>query len=119
MNHQLFDYDALTITAETITGSARMDAARLASGMAVKHSPTSVAADGSMSAAKANLRTEVFRWLERNGPATDEQMQAGLDLNPSTQRPRRIELVRVGRVVDTGRTAKTTSGRSAVLWEAV
>ena len=113
MNQSLFDLEPVK------PDRARMDAARLAAGLAVADSPTSVAADRSVIAAKGQLRLKVLLWLRANGPATDEQMQLGLDLNPSTQRPRRIELVRIGRVKDTGRTAKTTSGRSAVLWEAV
>lgn len=68
--------------------------------------------------ATGTLRRKVLFYLFTCGTAgaTDEQMQVGLDLNPSTQRPRRIELVEAGLVKDSGRTDKTRSGRSAVVW---
>lgn len=47
---------------------------------------------------------------------TDEQAQAVTGLNPSTQRPRRVELVEGGWVKDSGRRAKTASGVDAVIW---
>lgn len=47
---------------------------------------------------------------------TDEQMQLGMEMSPSTQRPRRIEMLRADRVRDSGRTALTKSGRAAVVW---
>lgn len=50
---------------------------------------------------------------------TDEEIQRMLRMNPSTQRPRRIELVKAGQVRDSGRTRKTKSGRKATVWEAV
>jgi len=46
---------------------------------------------------------------------TDEEMQLRLDMNPSTQRPRRIELARRGLVVEAG-TRRTASGRMATVW---
>jgi transcription initiation factor IIE alpha subunit len=46
---------------------------------------------------------------------TDEEMQQRLGMNPSTQRPRRIELMRRGLVAEAG-TRRTTSGRMAVVW---
>jgi hypothetical protein len=48
---------------------------------------------------------------------TDEQIQFVLSMNPSTQRPRRIELQRMGLIRDSGRTRATRSGRKAVVWE--
>jgi DNA-binding Lrp family transcriptional regulator len=61
------------------------------------------------------LQRKVLAWLVENGPATDEEMQEGLGMNPSTQRPRRIELARRGLVVTCG-TRKTSSGRNADVW---
>lgn len=49
---------------------------------------------------------------------TDEEMQRRLGMNPSTQRPRRIELARRGMVVEAG-TRKTSSGRNASVWRAI
>jgi hypothetical protein len=48
---------------------------------------------------------------------TDEEMQRRLQMNPSTQRPRRIELAKLGMVVEAG-TRKTASGRKASVWRA-
>jgi hypothetical protein len=47
---------------------------------------------------------------------TDEEMQAKTGMNPSTQRPRRCELVEMGKVRDSGSTRRTKSGRKAVVW---
>src|SRR5947199_355675 len=49
---------------------------------------------------------------------SDDQMQRILNMNPSTQRPRRVELVEAGLVVDSGRRRHTPSGREAVIWRA-
>ena len=46
---------------------------------------------------------------------TDEEQQRLLGMNPSTHRPRRIELARRGLVVEAG-TRRTASGRMAVVW---
>ena len=82
-----------------------------------RHSATSKEA---AALAKPDASTQRQRVLAHllHGPATDEQMQDALALNPSTQRPRRVELVTMGLVVDSGKTAKTRSGRNAVLWQA-
>jgi hypothetical protein len=45
-------------------------------------------------------------------------MQERLVMDPSSQRPRRVELVTGGQVVDSGRKRKTVSGRQAVVWTA-
>lgn len=48
--------------------------------------------------------------------ATDEEMQVQLAMNPSTQRPRRIEWVQAGQVKASGRTRKTAAGVVAIVW---
>lgn len=50
---------------------------------------------------------------------TDEEMQRKLKMNPSTQRPRRIELMMEEKVRNSGKTRNTSSGRPAVIWEVV
>lgn len=62
-------------------------------------------------------RERVYHWLVANGPATDKQMQAALNMDGSTQRPRRVELMRAGRIVDWGK-RKQENGRSATVWRA-
>ena len=92
---------------------ARMDAARQA------HSDTSTAAAEAIAPLAGTLQAQVLDLLTVWGPMTDEQMQSVLDLNPSTQRPRRIELMHAGFVRDSGQRGLTLSGRMAVLWEAI
>lgn len=86
---------------------------------AQRHSPTSVEAGERIQPNAGTLRAEVLEYLKHCGPSTDEEMQHYMNLNPSTQRPRRIELVRAGLVYDSGQTRPTRSGRSAVVWRAV
>lgn len=81
---------------------------------AVRSSPTSVAAAEAIRSDAKSLRAKLYAWLRVNGPATDEEMQAVLP--PNTQRPRRVELVRAGLVVDSGQTKPGKSGRQATLW---
>jgi hypothetical protein len=81
------------------------------------HSTTSKAAAVEAQASAATQRGRVFRLLrESNGGLTDEEIQIQLRMNPSTERPRRIELVNSGMVQDSGATRATRSGRSAVIW---
>lgn len=59
------------------------------------------------------------------GPATDEDIAWAYvrsfrprpNASPSSLRTRRSELVRAGKVRDSGRRGKTASGRSCVIWE--
>lgn len=75
---------------------------------AVRSSPTSRAAAESMVVGVGTVRAAVLEWLRVHGPATDEQMQEGIPMRPSTQRPRRVELVAAG-----------WSGREMTIWRAV
>lgn len=84
----------------------------------VNGSATSAAAADSLDAKTLNaLQRRVLAYLEQRGPSTDEEIATGLGLNPSTERPRRIELARKGLVVEAG-TRRTASGRMAVIWKA-
>jgi hypothetical protein len=49
---------------------------------------------------------------------TDEQIQNELGMNPSTERPRRLELEEQGLIFDSGEKRKTRSGRPAIVWRA-
>lgn len=83
----------------------------------VKGSKTSKAAAESFSEDALNvLQAKVLAFIRTNKGATDEEVQRALGLNPSTQRPRRIELVTRGLVIDSGTKRDTTSGRAAVVW---
>ena len=83
---------------------------------AQQHSRTSMQAADSLDAKALNaLHRKVLAFLKERGPSTDEEMQAGIPMPPSTQRPRRIELVRRGLVVEAG-TKRAASGRMATTW---
>lgn len=95
------------------------DAGVLFSPPAQRHSETSKKAAESVAHLSATQRENVLIYLRQVGPATDETIQIELGMNPSTERPRRVELVNLGLVRDSGRRARTASGRTAVVWEAV
>ena len=84
----------------------------------VNGSATSAAAADSLTPTTLNAMQrrvyEFLRWRGATG-ATDEEMQRELEMNPSTQRPRRVELARKGLIVESG-TRRTTSGRMAGIW---
>ena len=84
---------------------------------AVNGSATSAAAADSLGPATLNaLQRRVLELLAAWPQGlTDEEMQHKLGMNPSTQRPRRIELARRGLVVTCG-TRRTASGRNADVW---
>ena len=83
----------------------------------VRGSITSAAAADAMDAKTlTRLHRLVLDFLRaRPDGATDEEIASGLGLNPSTERPRRIELARRGLVVEAG-TRKTASKRTATVW---
>lgn len=84
------------------------------------HSEPSVAAAERAAPTAGTLRAEVLDHIRKQGSygATDEEIQYALLMNPSTQRPRRVELVRGGYVVAAATTRPTVSGRQATVWVA-
>lgn len=85
---------------------------------AQNHSQTSIAAAEAIYPYAATLKMRVLQHLRGYGDAgrTDEEMQDDLDMNPSTQRPRRCELVADGLVKKAGFTRATKSKRQAAVW---
>jgi transcription initiation factor IIE alpha subunit len=85
------------------------------------HSETSADAARSMEAKAPNLRhvvyMEIYRTTLFGGGLTDEEIVQRTGLNPSTVRPRRIELLRDKRIVAAGK-RPTASGRLAMVWAA-
>jgi DNA-binding NarL/FixJ family response regulator len=81
------------------------------------HSETSRAAAESLDGNTLNaLQRRVLDLLRVTpGGLTDEEIASRLAMNPSTERPRRIELARRGLVVKAG-ARKTASGRNADVW---
>jgi hypothetical protein len=88
---------------------------------AIQHSRTSMAAADALTPQKLNaLQRQVVAFLHERGEhgATDEEMQAGIPMDPNTQRPRRRELAKRGLVVEAGE-RKTRAGKRATVWRLV
>lgn len=83
----------------------------------VRGSTTSAQAADSLDSKTLNaLQWRVLLFIQgRPEGVTDEQIANGLGLNPSTARPRRIELAKRGLIVEAG-VRKTASKRNAVAW---
>jgi hypothetical protein len=66
----------------------------------------------------ASLRGKVLAYIRQCGTdgATDDEMQVALKMNPSTQRPRRIELWRRDLIQTSIYRRPTKSGRNAMVW---
>lgn len=65
------------------------------------------------------MRRQVAEFIANAGAkgCTDEEVQIGLAMNPSTERPRRGEIWAYGLITDSlGERRATTSGRSATVW---
>jgi len=101
-----------------VTAHCALTAKRPESAPFQQHSATSRAAAIEISKKLNPLQLAVLAFVVQRGAlgATDEEIQNGLTMNPSTQRPRRIELERKGLVADSGTTRKTKAGRPAVVW---
>lgn len=85
------------------------------------HSATSKAAAVAIVSDRNTLRKQVYEFIKSKGlnGATDEEIQDGLGMNPSTQRPRRVELWTDGKIVKNGECKRPTkSGRLASVWQA-
>ena len=66
---------------------------------------------------RAKVLSMIRAWAEAG--CTDEEIADATGMNPSTVRPRRVELVALGHVEDSQMTRPTRSGRKAVVWRAV
>jgi hypothetical protein len=86
---------------------------------AQRHSVTSRAAAASLTPAKlTGDRLRIYRYLRtRPDGATDEEIAAALAMNANTERPRRVELQKIGMIRLSG-TRATASGRKANVWQA-
>jgi len=82
-----------------------------------KHSDTSRAAADRIKKRIGPLHAEIIKFLTANPRgATDEEMQDAIPMPANTQRPRRVELTQMGRVVDSSHRKLTESKREAVVW---
>lgn len=85
---------------------------------------TSHAAAASLSAKKIRESQRlIYDALRHYGPMTDEDMYLRHShwwtMSPSGARTRRSELVKMGKVRDSGRRETLASGRKSIVWEAV
>lgn len=82
------------------------------------HSDTSIEAARAIQPHMSRLRAMVFAYFSTRGKigATDEEVQQELHMPANTERPRRIELERMGLIVDSGEKRKTRAGRNASVW---
>ena len=88
---------------------------------AVRHSPTSVAAAESVTVEDMTEGPRrVYQFIAAQGGhgATDEECQLRMPMDPSTQRPRRRELEKLGLVFSDG-TRKTRANKNAAVWKLV
>src|SRR5512139_742320 len=87
----------------------------------VRGSVTSLEAGESIVPRISVLQSAILNYLKRRGAlgATDEEIQNALAMNPSTERPRRIELAQKGLIVEADATRPTRSGRQATVWMSV
>lgn len=67
----------------------------------------------------SETRRAVLAYLAGFGDdgATDEQLQLALNMNGSSERPRRGELCEMRYVFDSGLKRKTMSGKDAIIWK--
>lgn len=82
------------------------------------HSETSRAAAEAIAPSLNELQAVVYEAIKAAGleGRTDDELQVELGMNPSTERPRRIEVEKYGLVTDSGRTRPTRSGKQAHVW---
>jgi len=67
----------------------------------------------------SSQRVRVWNLLSSLPPSeglTDEEMQTVLVMGANTQRPRRLELVEAGVVIDSGKRRPTSIGNDAIVW---
>ncbi len=81
----------------------------------VAGSQTSFEASQAIKPDAGKLRERVFEAIRDHGPICDEAIAQVTRLNPSTARPRRVELESAGRIQKEGRQI-TSSGRKSWAW---
>ena len=85
-----------------------------------RHSETSRAAAVEIEPKLNALQSAVLAYIASKGPdgATDDEIQCSLGMNPSTERPRRVELEAKRMIRKTDRQRPTRSGRLAGVYVA-
>jgi hypothetical protein len=82
------------------------------------HPDTSHAAAADVMPRTGTQRWRVYNFIVRKGDAgaTDDEIQRALCMNGNTQRPRRVELVDAGLIVDSGQ-RRVVRGRLMIVWK--
>lgn len=80
--------------------------------------PSRSAAEAKRPTAKGDRERILALLTGKLGGLTDEEIARTLGMNPSTARPRRIELVGRGQVRDSGTKRPGASGCAMAVWEA-
>ncbi len=82
-----------------------------------RHSEESRAAAEAIVDSLSKLQARVLAYIA-SCPygATDEEIQHALRMNPSTQRPRRLELFKLGLIDKAPYCRRTRAGRKAAVW---
>lgn len=93
-------------------------ATRIPDPPAARDRPTSVDAAKRVRLRAPGYRERVLAAIQ-HGSKTDEEIEAHTGLRGNTVRPRRLELLRALKIRDSGQTRVTSSGREAVIWEAI
>lgn len=84
---------------------------------AQEHSPASKSAARAIESPRARLRARVYEVIQRHPEGlTDEKGVEITGMDQNTYRPRRVELVESGAVIDSGKKRLTKSGREATVW---
>jgi predicted HTH transcriptional regulator len=77
-------------------------------------------AEAAASTDAERLRDRVVTWLQAQGAQTADECAECLGCSPLAIRPRFSELLRLGRIRDTGmRRPNASSGKRAIVWELV
>ncbi|HEX8382434.1 MAG TPA: hypothetical protein VF592_03565 [Sphingomonas sp.] len=77
---------------------------------------TSRAAGASMASVSSSLQAKVLDLFERSNGMTADECAGRLGISILSIRPRVTELVRLGRLRDSGGRRANGSGRSAIVW---
>lgn len=87
----------------------------------VAGSDTSKEAAQEIASVVVTVRSRVYEYICAAGErgVTDEEIQHALRLDPSTERPRRVELVKAGLVSASPYFGRTRAKRRATLWRDV
>jgi hypothetical protein len=85
---------------------------------AVRDSVTSVASREAILPFASKQRESVFAAIEILGEASDQEVAAHTGISPDSVRPRRIELVALGRIAPSGK-GVTSSGRRCIRYSVV